>query len=154
MSSRRILVPVDFTPCSDEALKTAATLARGSDSGLLIVHIVEPPILMEHPECFNGAPSELMKEFQQMLDKIAASVEGLPREQRLLEGPAADAILDLAETEQVDWIVLGTHGRCGTGRLGMGRVAEAVVRRAQCPVLVVKAAASQAAMLAPASGNY
>lgn len=150
MSSHRILVPIDFTPSSDEALKTAITLAQGSGSGLLVVHVVEPEPLVEHSEYLHPCPTESMKELQRMLDRLAGTAEGVRHEQRLLEGPAADAILDLAEAEHVDSIVLGTHGRRSINRLLMGSVAEAVVRRAQCPVLVVKAAASQAALV-PAS---
>ena len=57
---------------------------------------------------------------------------------RLLFGAAPEAILRLAEEEQVDLIVMGSHGRGWLGRLLMGSVAENVMRHATCPVLIVK----------------
>jgi nucleotide-binding universal stress UspA family protein len=66
-------------------------------------------------------------------------------ERRLLAGDPAEAIIRLAQTEDVDMIVMGTHGRRGLTRLLMGSVAEAVVRAAPCPVLTVKQPAQVAA---------
>ena len=62
----------------------------------------------------------------------------VPVERRLLAGDPADAIIRLAESEHIDLIVMGTHGRRGLSRLLMGSVAESVVRVAPCPVLTVK----------------
>jgi nucleotide-binding universal stress UspA family protein len=59
-------------------------------------------------------------------------------EHHLLAGDPAEAIIRTAEQEGVDIIVIGTHGRTGLTRLLMGSVAEAIVRRATCPVLTVK----------------
>jgi len=59
-------------------------------------------------------------------------------EHKLLVGDPASAIVEAAEEENVDLIVLGTHGRTGLTRLLMGSVAENVVRKAKCPVLTVK----------------
>jgi universal stress protein A len=59
-------------------------------------------------------------------------------EHYLLEGEPAREVVQFAEREHVDLIVLGTHGRTGLARVLMGSVAENVVRRAPCPVLVVK----------------
>jgi nucleotide-binding universal stress UspA family protein len=56
-------------------------------------------------------------------------------------GDPADAIIQAAEKEDADLIVMGTHGRTGLTRLLMGSVAEAVVRKAKCPVLTIKQSA-------------
>jgi nucleotide-binding universal stress UspA family protein len=66
----------------------------------------------------------------------------------MTEGDAVDEILRVARDADADLIVLGTHGRTGLGRLLMGSVAEQVVRRAPCPVLVVKAPAEREAAMA------
>ena len=113
MSSHRILVPIDFTPSSDEALKTVPTLAHGCGTSPWIVHLNKPQVSVKHWEYLNGYPSESMNELQRILDGGAAPVESAPYEQRLLEGPAANAMLDLAEAEHVDRIVLGNHDRRG-----------------------------------------
>ncbi len=68
---------------------------------------------------------------------------------RTFEGSAVesvDEILDVAESEHVDLIAMGTHGRRGIDRILMGSVAEAVVRRAKCPVLAVKSNATEAVL--------
>ena len=59
-------------------------------------------------------------------------------EHKLLVGDPATAIVQLAEDENADFLVIGTHGRTGLTRLLMGSVAEAVVRHAKCPVLTIK----------------
>ena len=73
-----------------------------------------------------------------MLVAVAPADADVPHEHRLLHGDPIGEIVRLAEQEHVDMIVMGTHGRTGLSRLLMGSVAEAVVRRADCPVLVVK----------------
>jgi nucleotide-binding universal stress UspA family protein len=69
-------------------------------------------------------------------------------EHRLILGSPASAIVHLAERENVDMIVMPTHGRTGLLRLLMGSVAEEVVRKAKCPVLTVKATAQEPAKAA------
>ena len=69
----------------------------------------------------------------------------VPVVHKLLVGDPAEAIVQQAEAEHADMIVMGTHGRTGLTRMLMGSVAEAVVRRAACPVLTVKQPAAVAA---------
>ena len=81
--------------------------------------------------------------------KLATAIpseSGVPYEHRLLSGTPVDAILGIAESAHVDLFVLGTHGRRGIDRVLMGSVAEAVVRRAKCPVLAVKTNAPTAVL--------
>jgi nucleotide-binding universal stress UspA family protein len=73
-----------------------------------------------------------------MLDQLLPSESDVQCERRLLMGDPATEIVALAEEENVDLIVMGTHGRTGIKRLLMGSVAEAVVRRASCPVFTYK----------------
>lgn len=144
MKAQLILVPVDFTPMSEAALDAAATLARGSGGRLLIVHVRESAALAgthEHPyDDSRCTTAELTKK----LSAVVPPETGVACEHRLLEGSPVDAILSTAESTKADVIVLGTHGRRGVAGLLMGSVAEAVVRRAKCPVLAVKAEAAVA----------
>jgi nucleotide-binding universal stress UspA family protein len=112
VKAQLILVPIDFTPSSSAALEAAATLVRSSGGRLLIVHVLE---------------------HQGLSENLVYSII-----HRLLRGDPVDGILGIAESEHVDLIVLGTHGRRGIDRVLMGSIAEAVVRRAKCPVLAVK----------------
>ena len=82
---------------------------------------------------------------QKMLDAVKPADPGVPCRHRLAMGDPAGEILRIAAEEGVEMIVLGTHGRTGLFRALMGSVAEAVVRRAPCPVLVYRAAAGAVA---------
>jgi universal stress protein A len=142
VKAQHILVPIDFSPTGGAALEAAAGLARSSGGKLLIVHVVEHQGLSENLVFSLVEPHLSMKELDEQLRTAIPSDKSVPYEHRLLRGAPIDRILDLAESEQVDLIVIGTHGRRGLDRVLMGSVAEAIVRRAKCPVLAVKQAAS------------
>lgn len=148
MKTQLILVPIDFSPTGGAALEAAAALARRSRGKLLIVHVVEHQGLSENLVYSLVQPHLSMQELDQQLRGVIPSDKSVPYEHRLLRGAPIDRILDLAESEQVDLIVTGTHGRRGLDRVLMGSVAEAIVRRAKCPVLAVKQAASIAEVAA------
>jgi nucleotide-binding universal stress UspA family protein len=82
------------------------------------------------------------KKLSVVADKLKASRPSLTVEckvEQALEKPV-DSILDVARRTEADLIAMGTHGRTGLLHLALGSVAEAVIRRATCPVLVTKAA--------------
>ena len=72
------------------------------------------------------------------LKKIQPTEEGVAASWEIDFGPPAKRIVEFANSNDVDLIVIGTHGRSGLGRVLMGSVAEAVVRKAKCPVLAIK----------------
>jgi nucleotide-binding universal stress UspA family protein len=80
-----------------------------------------------------------------MLEAIKPTDPDVAYEHRLITGDPSTAVARLAESEGVDLIIMGTHGRTGISRLLMGSVAEAVVRRAPCPVLTYKQPSTEAA---------
>ncbi len=138
MNVSKILFPTDFSHSGDAALGMATSLARDSGAKLLIVHIEEPPVAYGGGEMYYGMPEPATEDLKRMLEEIVPPDPQVPYEHHLITGAPADAIVRLAETENVDLIVMGTHGRTGLSRLVMGSVAEAVVRRAPCPVLTYK----------------
>jgi nucleotide-binding universal stress UspA family protein len=148
MKADKILVPVDFSECSDAALDWATVLARDTGATLLIVHVETVPLTTGGGEYIYAIPEPPTQELLERLNKIVPKDPSVSVVHRLLAGDPADAVLRTAESEGVDMIVMGTHGRRGITRLLMGSVAEAVVRRATCPVLTVK----QPATVSPASG--
>lgn len=89
-------------------------------------------------ELYLGVDETNRQELRKALAQVVPTDPNVPYEHKLLIGDPATSIVDLAESEGVDFIVLGSHGRTGLTRLLMGSVAEAVVRRAKCPVLTVK----------------
>jgi nucleotide-binding universal stress UspA family protein len=138
MTAKKILFPTDFSSASDAGMDMAASLARDTGGTLLIMHVEEPPAAYGRGELYFGMPEPDNTELLRMLHAVRPSDPAVPFEHRLVTGDPATEIVRLAETEGADMIVMGTHGRTGLRRLLMGSVAEAVVRRASCPVLTVK----------------
>ncbi len=138
MSERKILFPTDFSHTGDAALEMASTLARERGAKLLIVHVEEPPAAYGAGEMYYGMPDPVTEDLRKMLEQVVPPAPDVACERRLITGDPAMAIAKLAQEEGVELIVMGTHGRTGLMRLLMGSVAEAVVRRAPCPVLTLR----------------
>ena len=144
MKAEKILFPTDFSPTSESALRWATSLARDTGARLLIVHVEEPSTpYMGGEFAIPESPGPAQRELAKLLALVVpcdqgSDDEGVPYEHRLLLGDPAPEVVKLAKDENVDLIVMGTHGRTGLSRLLMGSVAEHVVRRADCPVLTVK----------------
>jgi nucleotide-binding universal stress UspA family protein len=138
MHANKILFPTDFSSLSDAALGHATALARDTGAALLILHVEEPPAAYGAGEMYYGIPDPDNEALQAMLEQVKPTDTTVPYEHRLVTGDPAGEIVRVAEEEKVDLIVIGTHGRTGLRRLLMGSVAEAVVRRAKCPVFTFK----------------
>lgn len=139
MNARKILFPTDFSGSSDAAREFATALARDTGATLLIAHVVEPA---PHSADFGlgGEGAEAVDEAvsQKQLEKVMPTDPQVRYEHRLLHGSAVPEIVQCAADEDVDLVVIGSHGRRGLLRMVMGSVAEGVVRKADCPVLTVK----------------
>ena len=138
MKAKKILFPTDFSSCGDAAIGMATSLARDTGATLLIVHVEEPPLAYGGGGWYYGPVEPNLDQLHKMLYEVVPNDPEVEFEHRMISGDPADAIVRLAEDEGADFIVMGTHGRKGISRLLMGSVAEAVVRRAACPVLTYK----------------
>jgi nucleotide-binding universal stress UspA family protein len=137
MNAKTILCPTDFSPLSIEALDQAASLARKFGGRLIIVHVEKPPPFYDDlPDIEEQL--RYRDELLACLHDVAVPEREIPFEHKLLVGDPAAAILRAAKDDNVDLIVMGTHGRGGFSRALLGSVADAVVRQAPCPVLLVK----------------
>ncbi len=145
MSQKTILFPTDFSTASDAALVHAEALARQQAARLLIVHVEEPPLAYGGGELYYGLPEPNSERILKMLEDVKPSDPSVPFAHRLTMGDPAGEIVRIAADENAAMIVLGTHGRTGMTRLLMGSVAEAIVRRAPCPVLVYREVAERLA---------
>lgn len=139
----RILVPTDFSPNAEEAVRYAAELARRFEAPLTLVHVydVTPYVLPEAVPLYDTSQlGQLREEFQKQLSALRQRVEqsGVKQvEARLLQGSPTVEIPRFAEEQGFGLIVVGTHGRTGLAHLLLGSVAEKVVRKSPCPVLTV-----------------
>jgi nucleotide-binding universal stress UspA family protein len=143
---KQILVATDFSEASDAALLYGRQLARAHGATLHLLHIVGN-VASEMASPVGIGPNsghlqmELEADAQRQLEALAAADErgGVrARAVALSSGSIAQAILTYADTEQIDLIIVGTHGRTGFAHFFMGSVAQHVVRRAPCPVLTVR----------------
>lgn len=139
MNAKKILFPTDFSTCSDAGLSHATALAKESGAKLIVLHVEEPPPAYGAGEMYYGVPDPDNPTLRRMLADVKPTDSSVPYEHRLVIGDPASEIVAVADEEKVDLIVLGTHGRTGLKRLLMGSVAEAVVRKATCPVITFKA---------------
>jgi len=145
MASKAILFPTDFSTASDAALSHAEALAKQAGATLLIVHVEEPPLAYGGGELYYGLPEPNSERIQKMLEDIRPRDPAVPFEHRLTIGDPAGEVVRIAGDEGCEMIVMGTHGRTGLTRLLMGSVAEQIVRRAPCPVLIYREAAEKLA---------
>lgn len=145
---KKILCPVDFSGSSRKALDHALYLAKVADAQVDLIHVCNVPHyvrpdLMVWVESGGARPmSEIAREQAQVeMSELVAHLD--PESARRVSaqvyvGSPAASIIKFAEDHLVDLIVMGTHGRTGLEHLMLGSVAEKVVRRAPCPVLVVR----------------
>jgi nucleotide-binding universal stress UspA family protein len=135
----RICCAVDFSQPSRAALARASGLAAKLGATLTLVHAFSPPAGTEpFVSRRQGvlASASLARNLAEWRVEAEATA-GQAVEAHVLAGPAADAILRFVGEHSIDVLVLGTSGRTGLRRVLHGSVAEEVVRRASCPVLVV-----------------
>jgi len=143
---RRILLPTDFSGCANFALPYAAEIARAAGATIVCVHVVETitPAVgfsgLAEPMPIADISEQLEDSAERELPQLAGCDEfnGLNVEEVIVHGDAAAEIVRVANEQKVDLIVVSSHGRTGLGRMIFGSTAEAVVRHAGCPVLVVK----------------
>jgi nucleotide-binding universal stress UspA family protein len=143
---KTILVPVDFSDVTLKVVKAAVHLAKPFQSKIILMHASEPtPQLLSigpGPDAVPIPPTQEAPNSPDYTESLASLQEmisgtGLPAMTVDLQGPAIDLILDQAETSRVDLIVLGSHRRGALSHLFLGSVADGVLRRARCPVLIV-----------------
>jgi nucleotide-binding universal stress UspA family protein len=118
MKPRRILVPIDFSASSDAALEMATSLARDNGGSLMLVHVEVIPLSATGGEYLYAMPEPPTEELLAKLDAIVLPDSHIPVERRLLAGDPADAIIRLAQTEDVEMIVMGGPARVPRGSSG------------------------------------
>ena len=142
MTLKNILVPIDFSETSDQALAYAQDLAAQFEATLHLLHVVRDPFDAWATGVMGDGPGPLTREVErgaaQRLDQLVA---GDHRQHAITRiGQPHAEILEYVRTHSVDLIVMGTHGFGGIEHLVLGSVAEKVVRAATCPVLTVRSA--------------
>jgi nucleotide-binding universal stress UspA family protein len=140
---QRILLPLDGSPLAEQALPHAIAVAEHFEAELILLRVFvplpRPPTVAD--AVLREAEQEATKLVHKYLDRIAADVQerGIRAQLATTVGRAHLQIIQYAETNQVDLIVMSTRGQSGLSRWLMGSVADRVVRGAGVPVLLVRA---------------
>ena len=143
MEIKTILCPIDFSEISANALEYAVFLASHHHAELLILHVVEQLHEFEHYQILVLTPQELAEEMEkQAHEKLTKLTEQIKKtikvETVVRQGKPFVEIIKEAKEKDMDLSVMASHGRTGVSHMLMGSVAEKVVRKANCPVLIVR----------------
>jgi nucleotide-binding universal stress UspA family protein len=140
---KRILVPINFSYYAENALKIAAIFAKKNNSEIFLLHLLELPGQMQDAISNGSSIPEVILFIKKAKEKITKI-----REQNYLDGvlihiivrfeKASNGILTFVENNQIDLIVMGSHGTSGIEEILIGSNAEKVVRLSNIPVLVIK----------------
>jgi len=138
---KRLLVPVDFSDCSNKALQYAFPFARQFGANLTLLYVIQPyvPVPETMAVDWDLIATRMREDGQTELDKLRQSLDpDIKVETALRVGSPEVEIVNAAKELNIDLIVLSTHGRTGLGHVFLGSTTERVVRHAGCPVLVVR----------------
>ena len=140
----KILCPVDFSEYSAKAYEYAQSLAQHYGAKLLLQHVVQPLTSAYPYYAFPDAINEVFWNLETRADEKLSElmsghrVDGIETQRFVHKGTVPECVLAFAENQGADLIVMGTHGRHGFDHFTMGSVTEKVLRKARCPVLVVR----------------
>ncbi len=137
-----ILCPVDFSDASRKAVQYAREFASNMGAAVYLLNVVEPrsmavDITLNYVPLEEDLEKAAAEDLKVILQEFIHA--GLKAECAVEFGNPSDVILDKAAELDVNLLIMGSHGKTGLSRLIMGSVAETVVRKANCPVLIVKA---------------
>jgi nucleotide-binding universal stress UspA family protein len=142
---KSIMVPLDGSPFSEEALPTAIRLARGSGARLLLARVVDrsvPSILLSSPLADQSWAESPVDHATDYLEDVAARIlasTGVRTEIAVLRGGVASSLRAEAARAQCDLIVMSTHAHGVVGRVFQSSVADRLARSVACPVLLIRA---------------
>jgi nucleotide-binding universal stress UspA family protein len=139
---KTILVPIDFSAASELVVAEAVALARAIEARLVVLHIVQPPIIVDSEfgpqmssEYSVAAAESAVKQLAQLQRQLQA--KGVTAETKHSVGPPGPGILETAADVNADYIVLGSHGHGAFYDLIIGSTTGRVLKQAKCPVVVV-----------------
>jgi nucleotide-binding universal stress UspA family protein len=139
---KKILAPTDLSELSKLGLRYALEMARDASAEVIVYHAIDFGADWHNRRADYGPNRDLLEESRRVLDKFLAEnfadcIDLVEVHQVVEFGAPYKNIVDKAASEGVDMIVMSTHGRTGVDHFILGSMAEKVVARAPCPVLIV-----------------
>jgi len=143
MKIKRILCPTDFSAIAEKAVEYAVFLASSHNAELQLLHVVDHLHGFDNYLILSMTPDEIAERMEghanEDLSEVVNQIKETVKIQKAVRhGKASVQIVEMAKETKADLIVIGTHGRTGLSHVIIGSVAEAVIRHAHCPVLVVR----------------
>ncbi len=140
---KNILCAIDFSEISPRVASYAQDLARGLNAGVYVLHVA-PSI--DQYAYLRIPPTDFQERVNEAIVEAERTMETFVRENfdiekvtgRVLSGYAVDVILEFAKVENIDLIVIGTHGRSGLDKVLFGSVAEKIVKSSKIPVMTIR----------------
>jgi nucleotide-binding universal stress UspA family protein len=138
LSLKNILLATDFSSGSETAVKYAQAIARRHASRVHTIHVNSPDSYnLLDPDAFSITFNGPESDTRNVADVLHGLLTGLPSQTPLRQGAVWEVISDVVKRNEIDLLVLASHGRHGIPRLVLGSVAEDVFRNVSCPVLTV-----------------
>ncbi|HSK44777.1 MAG TPA: universal stress protein [Candidatus Binatia bacterium] len=138
LSLKNILLATDISPGSETAVKYAQAIARRHTSRVHTIHVNSPDSYnLLDPDAFAITFNGFAANSNNVADVLHGLLTGLPSQTPLRQGAVWEVISDVVRRNEIDLLVLASHGRHGIPRLVLGSVAEEVFRNVTCPVLTV-----------------
>jgi nucleotide-binding universal stress UspA family protein len=139
-AATRLLLATDLSEASASATDQAFELAGRLGASLLVVSVIDPGSLLLPGGRFRVRIDQVRERREQLAQVLVerGREEGIEVSFLVWTGDPGDMIVEAAEAEHADMVLVGSHGRGPVGRLLLGSVSEHVVRNAPCPVLVVR----------------
>jgi nucleotide-binding universal stress UspA family protein len=141
---KTILAPVDFSAVSDAVVKEAAALARSFDGRVVLLTVVQPPVMvteyaamMDLSQVMAAGEKNAARQLEVTEDKLKS--EFIKTETVQITGNPVPVIVEEAEKQDADYIVMGSHGHTAFYDLLVGSTTHGVLMRAKCPVVIVPA---------------
>lgn len=136
----KLLLATDLSEASTAATEEAFELAGRLGASLLVVSVIDPGSLRLPGGRYHARVDQVRERREAIAQELVerGREAGVPVSFLVWDGDPGDMIVSAAEAEDVDMVVVGSHGRGAVGRFFLGSVSEHVVRHATCPVLVVR----------------
>ena len=135
---RNLLVAIDFSQIAPVVIAQAESLAKATKSKLWLIHIAAPdPEFIGYKSGPQTERDFLDRQLQEWAEQLRQ--KGIDAVALLIQGPTIETILEEARKLSADLIVVGSHGHTGLYKVLVGSVSEGILRKAECPVLIVPA---------------
>lgn len=146
---KTILAPIDFSDVTKAVVRSAADLAKAFQAALYLLHVApsDPDFIGYEPgpQTVRDSVARKFRKEHQQLQELESELKskGLDVHALLVQGATTEKILQEAQRLQAEMVVIGSHGHGALKKLLVGSVAEGVLRKVSCPVLIVPGAAQK-----------